>query len=300
VKIRREAIRLEQHFDLDLTIDSWIYPDIQPVPEIKSPGRFARCISLDSYIVPIQIKQKLEKSELFIEWAAYPGVRKVDVIRNVTWLLGLDVDTRAALHAIQEDPVISHLAQPLAGLRPYSLLSFFEALIKAVLQQQVSYRSASQVTRNLVVQYGDRCKFGDQIFFNFPLLETLAKLAEEELRRCKVGYKAPYILEICKKASNHELDFEEMSQQDTGVLLARLDELRGVGPWTAELTVLTAQRDLTVFPCDDLGIRKLISELYLEGKKANRRDVEEVAKRWGSQSSLVLYFLMGAQVLGMV
>ncbi len=302
MKIQREAIQLERHFDLDLTIDSWIYPDIQPVPEIKTPGQFARCITIGSYVVPIQVlqKHKSKKSELIIEWVNPPGIQKTDIIQKVTWLLGLDFDTRAVLQAIQEDPVISHLTKRLEGLRPYSLPSVFEALIKAVIQQQVSYRSASQVARNLVLQYGGRYKLGDQILFDFPLPEVLARLTEKELRRCKVGFKAPYIFEICQQAGYRELNFEELSKCDTQKLLTVLERLKGVGPWTAELTVLTAQRNLMVFPSDDLGIRKIISELYLGWKKVKRKDVEEVAKRWGSQSSLVLYFLMCAQVLRMV
>ncbi|MDO8056652.1 MAG: DNA-3-methyladenine glycosylase 2 family protein, partial [Candidatus Hermodarchaeota archaeon] len=82
--------------------------------------------------------------------------------------------------------------------------------------------------------------------------------------------------------------------------IARLDALHGIGPWTAELALLTGLRRLEVFPAGDLGVRALVSQLYLGDQPAKRLEVEQVAARWGKAKALVLYFLMAAQVLRLV
>ena len=295
-------VELDHPYDLDVTVDSWIYPDIQPVPEMKRPGEFARCIQIEDVQVPIRVHQlrKGSRPSLMVQWPAKYGAQHEAIISLVEWLLGWDVDTQPILAAIKQDPVIAHLAKPLRGLRPYSQPTLFEALVKAVLQQQVSFRSANQVTRRLVLAHGKQCQLGDEKLYGFPSLDTLAKLSETDLRALKVGYKAPYLIRLFEQLTNGSLQLDRLAQSRTEIALRNLDAIRGIGVWTAELAVLTGLRRLDVFPSDDLGIRQIISQLYLKGRPAKRRDVERVAKRWGAVGALVQYFLMCGQVLELV
>ena len=45
-----------------------------------------------------------------------------------------------------------------------------------------------------------------------------------------------------------------------------LDAVRGIGVWTAELTMLRGMQRLDMLPADDLGIRRVISTYYCGGK----------------------------------
>jgi DNA-3-methyladenine glycosylase II len=235
-----------------------------------------------------------------VQWPAKYGAQHETITSLVEWLLGWDIDTRPVLAAIKQDPVIAHLAKPLRGLRPYSQPTLFEALVKAILQQQVSFRSANQVTRRLVLSYGPQCQMGDGKLYGFPTLDTLSKLSETDLRASKVGYKAPYLIGLFEQLTNGSLQLDRLAQSGTETAIRDLDAIRGIGVWTAELAVLTGLRRLDIFPSDDLGIRQIISQLYMNGRPAKRRDVERVAKRWGVVGALVQYFLMCAQVLGHV
>ena len=300
--LHRKTIRLSQPFDLDATVDSWVYPDIQPVPEVKVPGQWARCIPIRSHLVPVRVQQLGHGStpELQVEWRGNKGIQTDEVISEVKWLLGWDLDMRPVLRVIRADPVIKHLADALVGLRPYSQTSLFEALVKAILQQQVSFRSANQVIRQLVLAYGSSQQLGSLEVFGFPTLEVLAPLSEASLRACKLGYKAHYLLNLFQELCHGRFRLKDLRALESSEAIVRLDALHGVGPWTAELTILTGLRRLEVFPAGDLGVRAMISRLYLDGQPAKRLDVERVAIRWGDVNTLVLYFLMGAQVLGLV
>ncbi len=295
-------VELERPFDLDVTVDSWIFSDIQPAPEQKVLGEFSRCLPINETLIPIRVIQvrKGTRPSLQVQWPAKFGGDHGAITSSVEWLLGWDIDTRPVLTAIKKDPVIAHLEKPLRGLRPFSQPTFFEAIVRAILQQQVSFRSANQITRHLVLKYGPKCPIGGDKLYGFPALETLGALSEDELRACKLGYKAPYLMGLFQELSSGSLDLAELTQLDTETVIKRLDALRGIGLWTAELAVLTGLRRLDVFPMDDLGIRQIVSQLYLNDKPAKRNDVEEIAERWGTVRSLVLYFLMCAQVVGLV
>jgi DNA-3-methyladenine glycosylase II len=295
-------VELERPFDLDATVDSWVFPDVQPTPEQKRPGEFARCIPINNELVPIRVVQLRHGTQpsLQVQWPAKFGGDHSAITSTVEWLLGWDIDTRPILKAIKKDPVISYLAKPLQGLRPFSHPTFFEAIVKAILQQQVSFRSANQVTRRLVLEYGQTCLIGEEQLYGFPPLHILNALSDSDLRTCKLGFKVPYLMGLFEALSSRSLKLDELVLLDTPTIIERLDTLRGVGLWTAELAVLTGLRRLDVFPADDLGIRQIISQLYLKGKPTKRADVEAVSERWGGVKSQVLYFLMCAQVLGLL
>lgn len=295
-------VELERPFDLDATVDSWVFSDVQPTPEQKRPGEFARCIPINNELIPVRVVQLRHGAHpsLQVQWPAKFGGDHSAITSTVEWLLGWDIDTRPVLRAIKKDPVISHLAKPLQGLRPFSHPTFFEAIVKAILQQQVSFRSANQVTRRLVVEYGSKCLIGEEQLYGFPTLPILRALSDSDLRACKLGFKVPYLMGLFEALSSGSLQLDGLAQLDTSKVIERLDALRGIGLWTAELAVLTGLRRLEVFPADDLGIRQIISQLYLNGNPAKRVDVEAVAERWGGVKSQVLYFLMCAQVLGLL
>jgi DNA-3-methyladenine glycosylase II len=302
VKLEQRLVELSTPFDLDATVDSWIFPDIQPTPEIKTPGYFTRCISIDGEEVPFRVIQQRKgmRPKLLVEWPTTWSGKGDRLVDRVSWLLGWDIDTGSVLAAIRADPIIAHLAEPLDGLRPFTQPTLYEALVKAILQQQVSYRFSCQMIRNLVLAYGTKCQLGDSVVWGFPVAKRLAELSERELRACKIGYKAVYLRNLVSKISDSELDLDLLVQKKPEVAIQELGALLGVGLWTAELTVLSGLRQLDIFPYGDLVIRNLISGLYLGGKPANRKQVKEVAERWGIEAPRVLYFLMGAQVLGLI
>jgi len=109
-----------------------------------------------------------------------------------------------------------------------------------------------------------------------------------------------YLVGLFEQLTNGSLQLGRLAQSGTEAAIRELNVIRGVGVWTAELAVLTGLRRLDIFPSDDLGIRQIISQLYMDGRPAKRRDVERIAKRWGAVGALVQYFLMCAQVLGFV
>jgi 3-methyladenine DNA glycosylase/8-oxoguanine DNA glycosylase len=52
-----------------------------------------------------------------------------------------------------------------------------------------------------------------------------------------------------------------------------------------------------VYPYGDLGIQNLLGRVYNDGIRMKRREVVEISTRWGNQGTMVLYFLMCADVL---
>ena len=77
-----------------------------------------------------------------------------------------------------------------------------------------------------------------------------------------------------------------------------LDRVRGVGVWTAELTMLRGMQRLEALPADDLGLRRTISHYYCGGKHDYQCEARQIAKGWGKWKGLAAYYLIVAEMLG--
>jgi DNA-3-methyladenine glycosylase II len=75
-------------------------------------------------------------------------------------------------------------------------------------------------------------------------------------------------------------------------------KIRGVGRWTAELTILRGLHRADAFPADDVGVRRFISQFYRKGEKISTNEARVFAEQWGAWKGFVAYYLEVADLLG--
>ena len=287
-------------YSLDLTIHSWIYRDIQPTPEKTSNTSFNRIISVNDKCVPIHVIQKNDK-ELTVFYPAQLKDMKEQIHRKVEWILGIDYDMREIYKTIKNDKHISHVYPQIIGAHPYTFDTFYEALIRAIIQQQISYRFANVVTQNLVLGLGPKIKLDDIEIHGFPNAQEIYDASDEILRSYKLGYKVNYIKSVTKEIIDGKFDIETVKSLNTQKAIKYMTKFKGIGKWTAEIALMSGLRRFDAFPYGDLGIRRTIGRIYYDGKIATRNEVIAISEQWHESievRNLVLYLLVSADVLG--
>ena len=81
----------------------------------------------------------------------------------------------------------------------------------------------------------------------------------------------------------------------------KLTAVPGIGPWTAEMFLLTALAREDVFSPGDLGLRKAVAKLYGLKKIPDQKKAEKIALRWApyrSYASRLLWNLLDTDVDG--
>ena len=93
------------------------------------------------------------------------------------------------------------------------------------------------------------------------------------------------------------MDLEHLkTHQNPEEIIAELDAIRGIGVWTAELTMLRGMQKLDALPADDLGVRRVISRYFCGGKPIRSAEAREIAKSWGRWKGLAAFYLIIAEV----
>jgi DNA-3-methyladenine glycosylase II len=155
----------------------------------------------------------------------------------------------AAAILADRDPVIRRLvaeAGP-ARVRPPAE-THFEALVRAIVYQQLAGRAAAAIHGRLIDALGGQVA---------P--ERLMALPDEALRAAGLsGSKMASLQDLAAKVLDGTvvLDPAGLRAESDAEVVARLSTVRGIGKWTAEMFLMFQLRRLDVWPTGDLGVRK--------------------------------------------
>ncbi len=281
------------------SIHAWIFPDIQPVPEITSDYSFIRVITIDGDTTPIVIRQMHSNEPLLIEFDD-ATVSKKEVVAKVRHILSLKLDLSAVHDIIKHDPILSNINPRIFGVRPYLSDTPFEALIKSVLQQQISYRAANVLTKRLILKTNIKKALGEFEAYHFPPPAAISSMTPAALRELGLGYKVDYVLNISKLVESGDLDLDSLRGRPYSEIRSVLLPIRGVGEWTVQAVAIAGLGVFSTFPYSDLGIRNLLGNLYNDGERMSTSEVVRFTDQWGEAGPLVLYLLMCSDVLNLI
>ncbi|MFW9769054.1 MAG: DNA-3-methyladenine glycosylase family protein [Candidatus Thorarchaeota archaeon] len=292
-------IEVPSGYDLLASVHSWIYPDIQPVPEQTGKGYFGRAHSMHGDKFALIIRQSNPGDDLRIDYSKTKlpwSTLKALVVKT----LGLGINFDDALKCMAKDEAISHLVSGVAGIRPYMSPTPYEALIKTIIQQQVSYRSANIFTKRMILELTSPITYEGQSWYHFPDATTIAEKGPEGLKEYGFGYKTEYIHGVASRIAEGSLELDSLVGIPYERVLERLKPIHGIGVWTTKVLSLAGLGDFSVFAYDDLVIQKILGKLFNDGQRMNAKQVQEKSAEWGEAGTKVLYLLMSAEVLGLL
>ncbi|HYA61370.1 MAG TPA: DNA-3-methyladenine glycosylase [Candidatus Acidoferrum sp.] len=221
------------------------------------------------------------------------------VRETVISLFNLNFNLERFYKEVSPDNIMSKLIRQLRGYKSPTTQTVFEALISSITEQQISLAAAFSIQKRMVRTFGDVIRINKSVYYAFPKPKTLASATIEQLRACGLNTrKAEYIRDIAALISDDKLNLEKFkSHENTNEIVDELCKLRGVGDWTAELTLIRGMHKLDVIPANDLGLKRTISHYYCNDKKISSKDVRTIAKKWGNWKGLAYFYLIMAERL---
>jgi len=181
---------------------------------------------------------------------------------QVCRFLALDVDGRGWPEVGRRDPVIADAQARLPGLRPCGFHSPYEAAAWSVLAQRLRILQAARLRAELIARHGDEGAFAPP--------RTLARL-ELDLP----GRKGEYLRAVAEAAADGLLDGAALRAVDPGQAVQRVQQVKGLGPFAAELVVIRGANAPDALPRHERRLDAEIAERYGPG-----RTLAEVSPAW--------------------
>jgi DNA-3-methyladenine glycosylase II len=158
----------------------------------------------------------------------------------------------------------------------------YGALLRSIVGQQLSTRSARSIFERLVGLFGDRTPTPRELLDTDP--ETLREVG---LSRAKVAF----LRDLAEHVEDGELDLERIAQLPDEEVAAQLTRIQGVGPWTVDMFLIFHLGRPDVLPVGDLGIRRAAQIEYGLDDLPNAAELERIAEPWRPHRSLGALYL---------
>ena len=162
---------------------------------------------------------------------------------------------------------------PMWGRRPG-----FDTLLRILLEQQVSLLSARSMYNRLRA--------------NIDPLDaiTLIDCGEAYLRTLGMTrQKAHYAIQIAEAFMNGNL--KTLARMDDEAVFSTLTQIKGVGPWTANIYLLMALRRPDIWPDGDLALASAVRQLRGLEQRPSVSELARIAERWRPYRSVAARML---------
>ena len=291
-------------FDFELTAGYLTYFQGRYATDSLVDGVYRRLLDLDGQLVLASVSSlgSLEKPELSVELQG-EGLTSDNVevaTDKVAWILGVGQELEPFYASAQGDPAMAAITQRFHGLHMPHTASVFEALVLAVLGQQIATKVARIIRTLLIETYGPRQTIDGETYYAFPRPETLAALRVEDLRGMKLSQrKAEYVHGIACTALDDPEFIEGLHHLDDEAVVRQITSLRGVGNWTAQWLLIRALGRPDALPLGDLALRRVVSRLYFQDEPLNDTQVEEFCRRWSPYRTYATTYMFTAMRTGM-
>jgi N-glycosylase/DNA lyase len=186
-------------------------------------------------------------------------------VNDWSWLvdyLQLHLDIREVIRTFPDDEPMEAAVTACRGLRllrqePWECLaSFILSSTKQIVQIE-------QIVVAVTERFGEPIPVlpGATPAYSFPSPARLARASEEELRACKMGFRAPNLLKTARAVAAGEIDLAKLRDAGVDAARAALMELPGVGRKIADCVLLFAYGYQSAFPVD-VWVMKALRQLY--------------------------------------
>ena len=166
----------------------------------------------------------------------------------------------------------------------------FSSIMHHIIGQQISTKAQATIWRRMCERLGGVTP------------ETVLAAGEGELQALGMTFrKAGYLMEFARRIETGAFDLAAVARMPDEEAIRALDELPGIGRWTAEMVLLFCLERPNVLSWDDLAIQRGMRMLY-----HHRRITPELFAKYrrryspyGSTASLYLWAIAGGAIPGM-
>jgi DNA-3-methyladenine glycosylase II len=212
-------------------------------------------------------------------------------VAQVRHIFTLDVAPTPFLAIAERDPALASVVLPYPGLRPVLIASPYEALIGAIIGQQITTTFAAKVKRALYDLAGGALVVAGQTYPLLPEPAAVAALSEADLLARQFSrQKVAAVLGVSRAVAEGALDFAALAALPSADVIARLTQHKGVGRWTAECVLMRGLGAQDAIPAGDIGLRAALGRALDLKRHATEAEVRTRAERWAGWRGWATFF----------
>lgn len=238
------------------------------------------------------VEQSRITVRVFSEKDLAPSLQE-NIKEPVNKALGADQDLTGFYKMAGNDNILEHVVEDLYGMHDRSPVSIFPEAVLAILLQMAPLKRSNDMMSSFIQNYGDVAEFDGKKVLAWPTPERTSKVQEEEMvKKCKVGYRAKYIIKIAQILSKEDFpSMEQLGHMEPEKAKKLLIELPGIGDYSADIINPHGGFPIDVWSAEVFG------KLFFGKKPDNNREAVEIVKkegirRWGKWAWMAFFYIV--------
>ena len=187
----------------------------------------------------------------------------------------------AVKYLSKKDPVMKKLISHYKDKTLTTRKDIFYSLCKSIIGQQISVQAANSVFK----------KF-DKVCNGKINAKKINKLRPSKLKRCGLSrQKVKGIKELAVKFENKSFDPKKIKFMTDEEAIIYLSSLRQIGRWSAEMILLFTLNRPDIWPVQDIGLLRSISNNYKKKYFPPKKFIEFLRKKFSPYCSVATWYL---------
>lgn len=199
-----------------------------------------------------------------------------------------NVIAMATTYLCDIDPIMRAVIERVGPCTLVPSSNVFEALIDAIISQQISVKAADAIVGRL------RATLPDGLITP----ATLAPLDFDMLRSCGLSTpKAKYVRNLLEHIETGQLDLARLWELDDEAVIDQLVAVKGIGRWTAEMILIFCFGRPDVLPVDDLGFLEGVREAYGLSERPAKKEMVQRGELWRPYRTFATWYMWSVRRL---
>ena len=164
------------------------------------------------------------------------------------------------IRSISKDKTVKKAVKEYEGLRIFKQEPF-QCMISFIISSNSNIQKIKNSLEKITKKFGTKVTIQNKEFFLFPKPEKLANASIEEIKKCGVGYRAPFIKQASKMIVLKKINFKYLEKCDYEEAKKNICVIPGIGNKVADCILLFSLNKLEAFPLDTWMI-KILEKYY--------------------------------------
>jgi len=148
---------------------------------------------------------------------------------------------------------------------------FFTELCDTIISQQLSGKAASTIFERFKALFPAKK----------ITVDKLLKLSDEKIRSCGTSWaKVRSLKDLAQKVKDGKVDLKKIDVMSDEDVIDHLVQIKGIGPWSAEMFLMFSLGREDIFSFGDLGLKKGLMKVYNMKKEPTIKQIEKIVSKW--------------------
>lgn len=157
----------------------------------------------------------------------------------------------------------------------------FLALVRAIIYQQLATKAADSIARKFCALFAPKR----------PEPETVLHLSTEQFKASGISaQKEKYLRDLAEKFIDGAIQIKKFSEMSDVEIKNNLMQVKGVGPWSADMFLIFTLKRPNILPLGDLGIKHGFKKYFeLKDLPDEKKMLELAEPYFGNWTELSLF-----------